>query len=64
MPLTEQDEAVTHQQERTEWRRKQEIGLLRKVIEYFAEMPWGDAMIYYQDRRDEEEESKQRENNR
>jgi len=62
--IKEEDEQVAHQQERTEWRRKQEIGLLRKVIEYFAEMPWGDAVTYYQDRRDEEEESKQRENNR
>ena len=64
MPLSEADEQIFYQQERTEWRRKQEIGLLRKALEYFAEMPWGDALIYYQDRRDEEDESRMRENNR
>jgi len=73
MPLTEQDEAVTHQQERTEWRRKQEIAVLKarvKKLEKIAVwLRYGiDTIAEIEDEYeryvDESDESKQRENNR
>jgi len=71
--ITEEDEAVTYQQERTEWRRNQEIAVLKARVKKLEKIAvWlrydvdaiAEIEAEYERYMDESDESKQRENNR
>ena len=73
MPLSEADEQIFYQQERTEWRRKQEIAVLKariakleKIIVwiYKGEIPLQETENWYDNSMEEQDERRMREDNR